>query len=70
MIVYSMHWNGEPSYFNLTESKGQYYASVSFRQLPRQIVQYYNIRVVLQASGWFDFRFELSSFVDLWLRFL
>jgi hypothetical protein len=29
MIAYSMHWNGEPSCFNLTESKGSYYASVS-----------------------------------------
>jgi hypothetical protein len=29
MIAYSMHWNGEPSCFNLTRSKGSYYASVS-----------------------------------------
>jgi hypothetical protein len=24
LIVYSMHWNGEPSCFNLTRSKGSY----------------------------------------------
>jgi hypothetical protein len=29
MIAYSMHWNGEPSCFNLTGSKGSYYASAS-----------------------------------------
>jgi hypothetical protein len=29
MIAYAMHWNGEPSCFNLTGSKGSYYASAS-----------------------------------------
>jgi hypothetical protein len=29
LIAYSMHWDGEPSCFNLTGSPGWYYASVS-----------------------------------------
>lgn len=29
LIAYSMHWNGEPPCFNLTGSKGSYWASVS-----------------------------------------